>query len=193
MNDTLYASLILRRAVCQKGNNYAMYLYPGHRCSPRSICQVLESLFRGRSSQRSRNHPTQNPSSLTGTRLQSLSSYILLRGASAVCLNLSLLNMSNTFSEVSRFFFRPKCAHFGSSTCLRFSRLTSIVLPTPVWSYQSPDPSSSRDAEGSNLVSHAHTYWPSYPHHSKRVSSGRPAKSPRPRDPHLVSVSNGAG
>lgn len=54
-------------------------------------------------------------------------------------------------------------------------------------------PFSKPDADGSNLVSQVHRYWLSYPRHSRRVSSRRPTKSPRPPGHHPVSVSNGAG
>lgn len=57
--------------------------------------------------------------------------YILLIGASEGCRNVSLLIISYTLSEVARFFLLPKWAHRGSKVCLRFSRLTSIVFPTP--------------------------------------------------------------
>lgn len=57
--------------------------------------------------------------------------YILLIGASGVFWSVSLLIISYTFSEVARFFLLPKWAHRGSKFCLRFSRLMSIVFPTP--------------------------------------------------------------
>ena len=101
---------------------------------------------------------------------------IWLRGASDVCLKVSLVIIWYAFSEVSRFFRLPKCAHFGSNVFLRFSRLTSMVFPTPDGSISKL---SCLDIESRNyLASHAPRHWPSCRHHNRRASLKRLAISP---------------